>query len=48
MIMDDLKFNTEEPFSSEHQIFHAVSGSNSYDREVREPAVEKLGILNKD
>lgn len=46
--MGDLKFNTEEPFSSEHQIFHAVGGSNSYDGEVGDPAVAELGILNND
>lgn len=43
MVMDDLKYNTQGPFTSEHQIFHASSRTNSYDREVEETttAVEK-------
>lgn len=38
MVMDDLKYNTQEPFSSQHHIFHASRRSNSYDSEVEETA----------
>lgn len=34
--MDDLKYNTQGPFTSEHQIFHVSSRTSSYGREVEE------------
>lgn len=44
--MDDLKYNTQGPFTSEHQIFHASSRTSSYDTEVGEATspVEKRKI----
>lgn len=47
--MDDLKYNTQGPFTSEHEIFHASSRSSSYDREVKETtsSLEKKGLCFK-
>lgn len=53
MVMDDLKYNTQGLFTSEHQIFHANSRTNSYDREeettsaVEKPLKRVFQIMSK-